>query len=384
MGKTFIKNTSEWEGRMAQQDVFEKDHNIYSIILCGGSGTRLWPLSRKSFPKQFLNLGGSKKSLLELSIERVKNISPISRRWLVTAQGQENICTNQVSKQISRVIIEPQARNTSPAIALTAWRLMQEDPDSLMVILSSDHVIQNIRSFEQTVSDAIQLAKNNFFVTVGIQPTYPATGFGYIEQGLPLDKDGNILSPQKLTEVTATGYSVRSFREKPNQAAAEQFLRTKKYLWNAGIFVWKTKTFWNAFSHIQPETASLIESITNENLSEIYAKLENSPIDIAFIEQTSHVACVPANFDWNDVGSWAAVRECFEQDSQGNTISGESFVHETKNSVIHTSGPFVSVVGMENVAVIATHDAVLVMPLSRSQDVKKVVQYLEQKNSKLL
>ncbi|WP_186645296.1 mannose-1-phosphate guanylyltransferase [Fluviispira vulneris] len=369
---------------MTQHDVFEKDQNIYSIILCGGSGTRLWPLSRKSFPKQFLTLGGAKKSLLELSIERIKNISPISRRWLVTAKGQENLCTNQVSNQIAKMIIEPEARNTAPAIALSAWRLMQEDPEAIMVILSSDHAIQNIRSFEQTISDAIQLAKNNFFVTVGIQPTYPATGFGYIEQGLPLDKDGNILSPQKLTEVTATGYSVRSFREKPNQAAAEQFLRTKKYLWNAGIFVWKTKTFWNAFSHIQPETAALIESINNDNLNEIYGKIENSPIDIAFIEQTSHVACIPANFDWNDVGSWSAVRECFEQDSQGNTLSGEIFTHETKNSVIHTTGPFVSVVGMENVAVIATNDAVLVMPLARSQDVKKVVQHLEQKNTKLL
>jgi mannose-1-phosphate guanylyltransferase len=253
-----------------------------------------------------------------------------------------------------------------------------------MVILSSDHSIQNVRSFEQTIYDAVHLAKQNFFVTIGIQPTYPATGFGYIEQGLPLDIEGNILSPQKLTETAATGYSVRSFREKPNQAAAEQFLRTQKYLWNAGIFVWKTKTFWNAFSHIQPESASLIESITSDNLAEVYSKIENSPIDIAFIEQTSHVACVPANFDWNDVGSWSAVRECFEQDNQGNNVSGDVFHLETKNSVIHSTGPFVSVIGMENIAVIATNDAVLVMPLNRSQDVKKTIQYLEVKNQKLL
>lgn len=371
-------------GAALNQDLFEKEQNIYSIILCGGSGTRLWPLSRKAFPKQFLKLGGSQKSLLELSVERVKYISPVSKRWIVTAQGQEQLCQNQVGNKIANMIIEPVARNTSPAIALAAWQLMQKDPDSIMVVLTSDHSIQNVRSFEQTIYDAIQLAKKNFFVTVGIQPTHPATGFGYIEQGLPLDKEGNILSLQKLSETAPTGYSVRSFREKPNQAAAEQFLRTQKYLWNAGIFVWKTKTFWNAFSHIQKETAQIIESITSDNLTEVYAKLESIPIDISFIEQTSHVACVPAHFDWNDVGSWAAVRECFEQDSQGNTVSGEVFLHETKNSVIHTTKPFVSVIGMENIAVIATEDSVLVMPLSSSQDVKKVIQHLEQKKPQLL
>ncbi|WGL60252.1 sugar phosphate nucleotidyltransferase [Pigmentibacter sp. JX0631] len=360
------------------------NNDIYSIILCGGSGTRLWPLSRKSFPKQFLSLGEKQKTLLQLTIDRVKNLSPLQNRWLVTAQCQENLCANQVSQQIAKIIIEPEARNTAPAIALTAWELMQENPDSIMVILSSDHSIQNVRSFEQTILDAIKLAKNNLFVTVGIQPTHPATGFGYIEQGLPLDNEGNILSPQRLSETTPTGYSVRSFREKPNQAAAEQFIRTQKYLWNAGIFVWKTKTFWNAYSHIQPEAAKLIESINKYNISEVYKKLENIPIDIAFIEQTSHVACVPANFDWNDVGSWSAVRECFEQDSQGNNTSGEVFLLDTKNSVVHSTGPFVSVIGMENVAVVASEDAILVMPLNRSQDVKKTIQYLETKNPKLL
>lgn len=369
-----------------KSDLLEKfdNNDIYSVILCGGSGTRLWPLSRKTFPKQFIALGENQKTLLQLTLERVKNISPLKNRWLVTAKCQETLCERQASHQISRIIIEPEARNTAPAIALTAWQLMQENPNSIMVVLSSDHSIQNVRSFEQTILDAIELAKNNLFVTVGIQPTYPATGFGYIEQGLPLDNAGNILSPQKLVETTPTGYSVRSFREKPNQAAAEQFLRTQKYLWNAGIFVWKTKTFWDAYSHIQPEAASLIESINNNNIAEIYAKLESLPIDIAFIEQTSHVACVPAHFDWNDVGSWSAVRECFEQDNQGNSLSGDVFIHDTKNCVVHSTGPFISVIGMENVAVVASNDAVLVMPLNRSQDVKKTIQYLETKNPKLL
>ncbi|MBM3381539.1 MAG: mannose-1-phosphate guanylyltransferase/mannose-6-phosphate isomerase [Betaproteobacteria bacterium] len=364
-----------------KNDLFASE-NIYSIILCGGSGTRLWPLSRKLRPKQFLALGGTEDTLLQTSIDRVKNISPEKKRWIVTANAQEGLAKEQTAGSVARIISEPQPRNTAPAVALAAWQLMQQDPDSVMLVLSSDHSIQNVRSFEQTVADAVKLARQNLFVTVGIQPTYPATGFGYIEWGLPLDKNAQILPAAKFNETPqeAVGFSVRSFREKPNQAAAEQFIRTGKYLWNAGIFVWKTRTFWNAFSHIQPEMAKIIENMTPASMATDYAKLESQPIDIAFIEQTSHVACVPALFDWNDVGSWSAVRECFEQDNNGNSIAGDAYVSDTRNSVIHSSGPFVATIGVENLVVVATPDAVLVMPTSRSQDVKKVIAHLEGQN----
>ena len=357
-----------------------KDANIFSIVLCGGSGTRLWPLSRRTHPKQFLKLGGSEVSLLEASVSRVERLSPKEKRWIVTAKGQDQLCKEQVGDKISRILVEPEARNTAAAIAWAAWELMKVDPDSYMLILSSDHSIQNVRSFEKTIQDAVKLASKGYFVTVGIQPTFPSTGFGYIEFGLPLDEQAQILSAKGFQETPqdAIGYAVRSFREKPNLAAAEQFLRTGKYLWNAGLFIWQTKTFWNAFSHIQPEMAAAIESATPENIASVYSQLESTPIDIAFIEQTSHVACVPARFDWNDVGSWSAVRECFEQDAQGNSTSGDVFLSETKGCVVHSAGPFVAAVGVQDIVVIATADAVLVMPTERSQEVKKVVAYLEQ------
>lgn len=361
------------------------DKDVYSIILSGGSGTRLWPLSRQALPKQFIQLGGLDKSLLQLCLDRVKHISLPANRWIITAKGQEELCKRQLSDQKDlKILVEPTARNTAPAIAFSAWKLLKENTEAIMVILPSDHAIQNTRSFEHSISDAIRLARQNLFVTLGIQPTHPATGFGYIEQGLPLDEEGNIILPMKLNETRPTGYSVRSFREKPNQAVAEQFLRTGKYLWNAGMFVWKAQTFWNAFSHLQPEMAAMIESLDSGDFEKKYASLQNISIDVAFIEQTSHVACVPATFDWNDVGSWSAVRDCFSQDANGNSVSGNILALETKNSVLHSTGPFVSVVGMENVAVVATPDGVLVMPLDRSQDVKKIIPYLEANHAKLL
>jgi mannose-1-phosphate guanylyltransferase len=361
-------------------DVFETDH-VYPIIMCGGSGTRLWPLSRKDRPKQFLSLDNSGNSLLQRSIERIARMAPPERRWVVTTASQAGLVKEQCAGQIGRILMEPEPKNTAPAVALAASRLMKVDPDSYMVIVSSDHSIQNTRSFEQSVADALALAAHHFFVTIGVEPSFPSTGFGYIECGLPLDENGQILPVRKLQEsnADALAYAVRSFREKPNRQAAEQFIRTGKYKWNSGIFVWKTSAFWNAFTHLQPEMAAAFDELNEDNIDQVYGALPSTPIDVAFMEQTSHVACVPARFDWNDVGSWQAVRECFEQDDKGNAFVGPIVELDTTNSVVHSTGPLVATVGLDNMAVVATDDVVLVMPLDRAQDVKKIVDELKRR-----
>lgn len=371
---------------MQKNDNIFQNLSIYPIVMCGGSGTRLWPLSRKSKPKQFLDLDGSGMSLLQSAIKRVERMAPADHRWVVTTQSQKEMVEAQCKQQIGRILAEPEAKNTGPAVAYAASQLMKTDPDSYMVILSSDHAIQNTRSFESSIADALGLARKGLFVTVGIEPSHPSSGFGYIECGLPLDEEGQILSVQKAQKMdsNALAYAVRSFREKPSRAAAEQFIRTGRYKWNAGIFVWKTSTFWNAFHHIQPEIAAAFENMKPGQEAQVYAQLPSVPIDIAFMEQTSHVACVPARFDWNDVGSWSAVRECFNQDELGNALTGDVLALDTTNSVIHASGQKVAVVGLENMAVIATPDAVLVMPLDRAQDVKRIVDELKEKSSPLL
>jgi mannose-1-phosphate guanylyltransferase len=356
-------------GSVFSRQLFSQ-HNVYGVVLCGGSGTRLWPLSRQNCAKQFLALGGNTRTLLQTSLDRLESMIPPQKRWLVLSPSQRALAEEQTKPIIGRCVVEPEARNTAPAVALAAWQLLQHDPDSTMVILSADHAIANISGFEESLARAVSLAAEDHFVVLGIRPTGPATEFGYIETSTTLEPGG---------------FKVQSFREKPNQATAEEFLRKGTYLWNAGMFIWKTRTFWKTFSQLQPEMAALIESTNESNLPEVYAKLQKLPIDIAFMEKASNVACVPALFDWNDVGSWAAVRECFPLDEGGNATAGDVLAIDSRNSVIHSSGPFVATVGISDLVVVATHDAVLVMPRDASQDVKRVITHLQSRGrTKLL
>ncbi len=339
----------------------------YAVILSGGSGTRLWPLSRQALPKQYLSFVPSQKSFLELTLERSQTIAEAQNHIVVTTKAQEDICEEYLKKcnYQGELLIEPASKNTAPAIALVAYQLLQKDPQSCMTILSADHFIQNTPQFEASIKEALELAAKDYFVVIGIEPTHPATEFGYIEISDKLD----------------SGFNVSSFREKPDYKTAEAFLQQGNYLWNAGMFVWKTKVFWDAFSKIQPKMAEKISLMNSENSESIYESIENTPIDIAFVEKANSIACIKAQFDWNDIGSWSAIRDCFSKDVRGNSIHGNVHVMDAKNCVVHSTGPFVSVIGVENLGVVATKDAILVTNLAHAQKVKQVATEFEERNN---
>lgn len=343
---------------------------VHCVFLCGGSGTRLWPLSRKAFPKQFLALDNTTdQSLLQTSIARIESVVPASRRWIVTAREQSTVAGEQTKETIGHTLVESAARNTAAAIAWAAWELLKVDRDAVMVVLSSDHVIKNIQGFQTTLTKAVQLAREHkLFVTVGIQPTFASTGFGYIERG---------------SELGDLGFGVKSFREKPDAKTAEQFVLSGRYLWNAGMFVWNVQEFWNEFKKLQPEIADFFEKAKNRADIELnYKTIASLPIDIAFMEKTSRAACVPSLFDWDDIGSWAAVQSCFTNHVDfKNCTSGDVLTLDTQSSLVMAQkGKFVATLGVKDLCVVATDDAVLVMPLDRAQDIKQIITYLEKNN----
>lgn len=357
--------------------VTSQQQNIHAVILCGGSGTRLWPLSKEQRPKQFLALGGSKDTLIQTTLARMESVSRIENRWLVLSKKHESIAREQVGDKVGNFLLEPMPKNTAAAVMYAANEIYRKDPNGIMVIVSSDHLINTKEEFENTLFRAIELAKSDDkFVVLGIKPSYPSTGFGYIEMGieLPKSREGSNLR----------AYEVAHFREKPDLLTAQSFTKSGKHLWNAGMFIWRVSSFIETFQKTCPEVA--IPLLTQTITAESYSKLPSLPIDIAFVEkipqlfqdQPGRIACVPAEFSWQDIGTWGAVREAFLKDSNGNVISGDVFSKDTTNSVIHSDGPTIAAIGCNNMVIIATKEAVLVMPEGKAQDVKLVSEWLKE------
>ena len=353
----------------------KKKDNVYCVVLSGGAGSRLWPRSRKSYPKQFLSLDGSGESLIEKTLKRVSKISPTENRWIVTCEEQVALCKESTEGLVGRIIVEPAPKNTSPAIMLAAHALYKENPDAVMIVLPSDHAISNTKSFEKSLNYAVEYAEKGYFVTLGIYPTHPATGFGYIEIENPVSSRHETADP---TENDC--FYVKSFQEKPSKSMAEQFILTKKYFWNAGIFVLKVKNFLSEMRKINADQMKIIDKITDENLKKEYESLKAEPIDISFAEKTDNLVCIPARFDWSDVGTWSSVFSTNKSlDSDGNAKEGKILCIDTKNTLITSTSKdyLVATIGLEDMIVIATEDSLLIAPLSRAQDVKKVVEELE-------
>ncbi len=359
--------------------------NFHPVILAGGRGTRFWPRSRRRTAKQVLALEG-KRTMIQQTFARLAPLAPTRRFWVITNSDLRGEIIRQLKRlDPNRVIAEPVSRNTAPAIGLAAFILDRTDPDAIIGMFPADHVIQDEARFQKAVERAIAIAAaGQNIVVMGIKPTRPETGYGYIEVGAA--EDGV--------------FRVRRFTEKPNTERAEEFITAGNYYWNSGMFVWSAHTLAAALREHFPESAPRLEKIAaaygSKRFATVFAaeypKTESISIDYAVLEprsakgeRASHIYCIPAEFGWNDLGSWAALYEHHaivrrKAGSDGNVIEGAGgYALDASGNYIYAPRKFVAAVGVKNLVVVETDDALLVTTREHSQDVGKVVKHLDER-----
>jgi mannose-1-phosphate guanylyltransferase len=367
-----------------------KNNRFYPVILAGGRGTRFWPLSRKRRAKQLLALDGE-QTMIQQTVQRLLPLAAPNHFWIITNEELQAAIARQVPRlPRKQIIAEPVGKNTAPAIGLAAFLLHRLDPRATIGLFPSDHVIGDEKTYRDVIQRGTEIASaGNNIVVLGIRPTRPETGYGYIESGAPLEME--VLR-------------VRRFTEKPDVEHATQFVSAGNYFWNSGMFLWSALTLVNALQEHLPKTAALLEEIASvygtskfsSTFRKLYPECENISVDYAVLEprsakgeQASNIYCIPADFGWNDLGSWAALHEHHSLKSKsadGNLIASDgSYTLNARGNYVHAPGKFVATVGVDNLVVVETEDALLITSRERSQDVGKVVQYLDQRKlSKLV
>ncbi len=337
---------------------------VYAVIMAGGSGTRFWPASRSLRPKQLLPLAGSADSLLAATVSRLAPLVTPDRVFVVTGE-RIGAATKAALPGVppEQILFEPAARNTAPCVAWAAAVIEKIDPNALVMVLPADHFITDETAFRQILEKAVSAAAEGRLTTVGIVPTRAETGYGYIELGHEI---GNGVK------------EVARFVEKPNRERAEQFLAGKKHLWNAGMFFFRASHMMKLFDEHQPDIAKGVRAIADDpsKLNSVFPTLTSISVDNAIAEKAGGLAVVPGDFGWNDVGSWESAYELGKKDEAGNVISEGSLAIDAKNNLIR-SKKLVALVGVDDLVVVDTEDAVLVMPRSRSQDVRLVIEALK-------
>ena len=349
---------------------------LVPVILSGGSGSRLWPLSRAQRPKQFLSLTGD-NSLFQQTLERVCDIeghqaqlSPIvvantDHRFLVAEQ-----CREMAIEPMS-LILEPVARNTAPAIAVAAMAAMQKSDDPVMLVLPSDHTFSDVAAFHSAVGVGLLAAQSGSMVVFGITPTYPETGYGYVKAKKPGDQGAQ---------------AVDAFVEKPNLELARSYIEQGGYYWNSGMFMFRASVYLQELTRHRPEIVKACQGAWDESTidlefvrlnKEAFASSPSDSIDFAVMEKTNKAVVIPLDAGWSDVGAWSAVWQVQDRDTSGNAIKGDVLIESSTNSYVNAQSRMVAIVGMDNVVVVETSDAVLVMNKDRSQDVKKLVDQLK-------
>ena len=354
------------------------------VILAGGSGTRFWPRSRRARAKQVLALDGE-RSMIQQTVERLKPLASLGKTWIITNEFLAQEIADQLpGLPAAQIVQEPVARNTAPACGLAAFLIERENPDAVLGVFPSDHVIADEPRFLKALQKGIALAAGgDNIIVLGIEPVRAETGYGYIETG-DLAKDDSALH-------------VRRFTEKPNQNRAEEFVSAGNYYWNSGMFLWSARTLANAVREHLPETAPLLEGIArawgtpqfDDTFRALYPRCENISVDYAVLEprsakgeHLSHLYCLPAEFSWNDLGSWASLYEYqlatrLRGDAEGNVAdAGGHMAIEASDNYIFSPKKFVALVGVENLVVVDTEDALLIAHRDHSQDVGKIVKEL--------
>ena len=349
---------------------------MFAVIIAGGRGTRFWPASRKDHPKQLLNIIGD-HSMLQMTVDRLQKMKNIEDIFIVTGNHLEKKIKKTISGVKARnIIIEPSAKNTAPAIALAALHIKQKRTDAVMGVFPADHLIVGAQKFSKTVRSAIQIAnKKKTLVTIGIEPHYPATGYGYIQYNT------------KSEDKHLNAYPVKTFAEKPHQKLAERFLKSGDFLWNGGMFVWNIESFFQELNTYMPELNSQLAKIEKrilkkENFSRLWSKIEPDSIDYGLFEKTKNIHVVRAEFEWNDLGSWNSIFDISRKTKENNVIRGDGIVLDGKNNFIESHNHFTAVIGQSDLVVVSTGDATLVVPKDRVEEVKRIIQHLEKTKKK--
>jgi mannose-1-phosphate guanylyltransferase/mannose-6-phosphate isomerase len=344
---------------------------IVPVILSGGSGTRLWPLSRKLHPKQFIDLVNDTTLFQDTILRLPKDVAnPLvicneEHRFLAAEQ------LRQIHKDSNGIILEPIGKNTAPAIALAALKFINSDEDPLLLVLSADHLIQNIDAFHQSIKIAEELAEKNKLVTFGIVPDKAETGYGYIQADMSNTNDH---------------YNIQSFKEKPSQKDAEKYLDSGDYLWNSGMFMFKASVYLNELEKFEPEILNTCKkSCQTEYKDKDFIRLNNDEfyqcpeqsVDYAVMEHTENAMVVPLDANWSDIGSWDALWETKNKDDNGNVSEGDVILDKVKNTYAYSSNRLVSVTGVEDLVIVDTQDALLVADKKHSQNIKNIVNQLK-------
>lgn len=348
--------------------------NYYAILMAGGVGSRFWPVSTQDFPKQFHDMLGTGDTLIQKTFNRLANLIPEENIFILTNERYNDLVFEQLPSVTKRqVVLEPAMRNTAPCILYAALKIQKENEDAVMIVAPSDHWIEDEQVFSANVKTAFDFCEaNDALMTLGITPTFPNTGYGYIE----FDKERSL----SVAEVK----SVNQFREKPDYETAKSFIAQGNFLWNAGIFMWSAKSVIKAFKTNQPELFQLFENgydayntdAEDAFIQTNYEKAENISVDYALMEKSDNVFVIPATFDWNDLGTWGSLYDKLDKDADNNAVvNAKTLMEDASGNMIRTKGDKVVVVdGLKDYIIVDKDEVLLIFPKTKEQDIKKVLQ----------